>query len=550
MTVAKEFVRTLRSELAGGADTEPTRLSLRVYGASSHRLRRDCTDTERIVGPGASPDRWSEAIAGVHPLGVSPLAYTLERAAADSAPVTVLVADGVGNCGGDACGVWRRVTAPRGNRRARLHVVAIEPEPEEMEALRCLSREGSGAFLRISEPGDAVPAARRLALVLTNRGVVDVRLSLGGAGRHAAPVRLLRPLTGEVTAAFTSRAPTRVPAGMYTMVIETAPPDTVRRVMVLPGDTVRVERADLGRLAVVLRPDPDLPVRAPVSVYDPESGTELRYFVASDTTVLRAGRYDVQLELPDSLAVRRGVEVRAGETALVAYGGGPPGRLEVVIPGFEEPPPTRALLYRAGRIDTMPVGRPAPIAPGRYRLVVNTIPPYVSDDVRVEPERTERVVLPETGVIRVVLVGPEGPISGIPIEVSEPLTGEVYGTIESGSRALTMPGTFRLEIATAPPEVVEGVRVGPGEERIVRRRGYAAIALAKPLDEDAPPVRLEVAPAADGGEAIAETSGTDPIVAALPGLYRVRVWRGAERLWEGRVTVAPGEIARIDWPGP
>lgn len=545
MTVAREFVRVLRSELV--RDGDGPELTLRVYGASRHRLRRDCTDTQRLIPEPASPERWAEALEAIRPMGVSPLAYALERTVLDSVPTVVLVTDGIGNCGGGACELWRRVTAV-GNRRARLHVVAIDPEPDDIDGLRCLSREGSGAFVYLIEPEAPEPVARRLAMVLKNRGLVDVRLSIGGKARHVAPVRLVRPLTGEVVAGFTSRSPREVPAGVYTAIVETAPRITVPRVMVLPGDTVRIEREDLGRLTVDLRPGRGRPVRAPVSVRQADGGAELRYFLTGDTTVLLAGRYDVRVELPDSMVVRRDVEVLSGETTRVVIGGERAGTLRILAPEFQTVPPTPALLYHGGRVDTLFVGRSDSLPPGRYRLVVRTIPPYVREDVRVEPGRATTVTLPETGILGVELGGPSGPLRGVPVEIREPMTGEVYGTVPSGARRMTMPGTFRLEIASAPPEVVEEVTVGPGEERIVRRTGFATIALVEKVPEEKPPVRLEILRPGDGPR-LAETTGRDPVIPALPGRYRARIWRGDDRLWEGPVVVAPGEAARIDWVG-
>ncbi|HUP18316.1 MAG TPA: hypothetical protein VM778_00020 [Gemmatimonadota bacterium] len=540
MGIAKEFLLALRSGLSEEGDPPP--MGLRVYGAGSHRLRRDCSDTRLLTRTSDPSEALLEDLEAVAPLGVSPLAYTLREAAADSARVYVLIADGGDNCEGDPCPVWTRAAARRGGPRLRLHVVAIGAEPDDLEGLRCLSRSSSGTFLTIDAPGEVASAAERLALIVRNEGVLDVRLSVAGEA-FGAPVRMLRPLTGEVVRAFVARAARRVPAGMYTVVIETAPPDTLERVLVLPGERVEIERSDYGRLVVETAGTDGAP---PVSVRATAGGPELRYGQAGQPVILRAGAYDVQVNLGDTLAIREGVQVSAGRTTRVVLGGTEPGSLRTLVPGIESPPSTRVLLYGEGRVDTLAVGVGGPVAPGSYRMVVQTLPPYFGDNVRIESGRETLVTLPETGVLGVVLVGPDGPIRGARITVREPMTGEAYGSFSSGERRLVMPATYRLEVGTAPPLTIDAVTVLPGEERIVERGGLSAVTLEAAAPER---VRLELW-TEDGARRLAEATGTRPVVAARPGTYLARVSRGTETVWQGRIAVAPGKTARIDWPGP
>lgn len=546
MEVARELLDVLRRALAEGG--EPAPLALRVYGADQHRLRRDCTDTRLVLEADGGGPAWVEALAAIAPLGVSPLAHALERAAADDATTYVLVTDGGDNCGGDPCATWRDVVGSGGNRRARLHVVALAPEPTDVEGLRCLSRVGSGSFTLLRDPDSTAAVASRLALVLRNRGLVDVRLSVGDGERFAVPVRLLRPLTGELVAAFAARGPQAVPAGIYRLVVETTPPVTIDRVMVLPGRTTTVERTDFGRLTVDLLAG-DASRRAPVSVRAGRGGAEVRFLRTGEEALLRAGRYQVRVDVGDSLIVRDDVAVRAGETTRVVLGAVGTGTLTILAPDFEEPPPTRAIVRGPGGIDTLAVGRPSRLPVGTYRLVVQTLPPYVTEDVRVEPDREATVALPETGVLGVDLVGPDGPIRGVSVEVAEPTTDETYGSIASGARRLVMPGTYRLVVGSAPPTTIENVSVTPGQSRIVERRGFSTIGLAAGARDTLGRLRLEVLGQADG-RPLASAAGLAPVIPVRPGTYRVRLWRDATVVWSGRVSVASGESARIDWVGP
>lgn len=539
MDAAREVLDALRTGLK--ADSVAAGPGLRVYGGGAGAPRRDCGDTRRVLPAGASEEAWTAALAGLRPNGVSPLALALERTAAEAPAVTVLITNGLGNCGGDACALWRDVVARRGNEapRARLHVIALAPDSAAVEPLRCLSRAGSGAFLVVSDPDSARAAGARLARVLKDRGLLDVRL-WAGAEPITVPVRVLRPLTGEVVAAFSARGPREIPAGVYTVVIETMPSVTLERVMILPGTTHLIERRDFGRLVVEARDANDTPLRARVSVRRPDRGGEVRYLAAAEPVVLRSGRYDVVVELEDSLVVRHDVAVETGATTLVTIGGR--GTVRVVAPGFAVPPATAALLYGGGRVDTLWIGRPAAVPAGHYRLVARTLPVYVTEEVDVEAGRETRVTLPQMGVLGVDVYGPDGLLQGLRVDVREPMTQEVYGALQSGERRLAMPGTYALELATAPPRRIDGVRVAAGVEEIVVRRGLGLIVVEAPLTG---PARLELL--APGGRVLGEASGPRPSVAAWPGTYQARVWQGARLLWEGRITVAAGKRVRIDW---
>jgi hypothetical protein len=544
MAVAKEFVRVLRAELAGSGAPPP--LGLRVYGAASPRAQRDCRDTRLAVRHGEPQADFGAALSSLQPMGVSPLAFALESALADSARTYVLITGGSDTCGGDACAVWRGAVTPGTNRTARIHVVAVGVQPQDVDRLRCVSRAGSGAFLTIRDPSEVAAVARRLALILKNQGALDVRLSIGERETFPAAVRLLVPRTRRVAAAFTARGPRAVPAGIYDLIIEAAPPIVVGRVMILPGETVTIARSDFGRLEVEMRDSDDRPLRQPVVIHAPGRRTEVRYGSTGESLVLQSGTYDVSVDLGDSLVLRRGVIVSTGRTTKLTLGGR--GTVRIVSPEFDDPPSTRAVLTRAGTADSLLVGQTRTMPSGRYRLRVQTLPVFVSDDVVVDAGETTTIELPPLGLLRLELIGPDGPITGQPAELREPLTLERYGAIASGEPRLVMPGTYQLELGTAPPQTVADVMVRPGEETVVERRGLARILVVPPEGATAS-YRLEVLHERTG-QRLAERSGPSPTMAALPGVYRARVWRGAALLWDSRINVASDKPARIDLPRP
>jgi hypothetical protein len=183
MMVAKEFLAVLREQLS--EDGVVPLMGLRVYGAGSDRRLRDCRDTTRLITPVDSLVGWDMVLAELQPLGVSPLATALEQAVDEAAMTYILITDGADNCGRDACTMWRELGPRVGASRPRLHVVALDPGPGDIERLRCLSRAGSGSLIQLEKRADVPRAARRLALVLRNLGLLDVRLALGEADTRA-----------------------------------------------------------------------------------------------------------------------------------------------------------------------------------------------------------------------------------------------------------------------------------------------------------------------------------------------------------------------------
>jgi hypothetical protein len=543
ISVAREFLTALYSGLTVGGSPGP---ALRVFGATSPAARRDCSDTRLALATGATPGRWATTVAAVEPLGVAPLAHALEHAARDSAAAYLLVTAGADDCQVDPCATWKEVIGGGPNRRSRLHVVALAAEREDLEALRCLSRAGSGSLTVIDTPGEAETAGRRVALILRNEGLVEVRATLGrGGARIALPVRIERPVGGEVVVAFAARGPRPVPAGVYRVVVESAPPLSFDRVMILPGETTVLEATGLGRLRVELLDDLGNHVRAPVSIRSGDGRRELRYVVTGEDAIMRAGTYDVSVDMGDSVVEHRDVVVPAGRTARIAFGGG--GTLLVLSPEFETPPPTRVLAYRAGVVDTLRVGVPHSLPGGAYRLLVETLPVYVTQDVAVGGQGQTVITLPETGILGVSLTGPAGAVNGIRVDVREVTTGETYGTIRTGERRLVMPGRYDLHARTVPPATFPAVDVTAGQEKIVRREGLSGIAVVAPSG-DTGPYRLVVLTLA--GEALGEASGAAPALHAWPGEYLARVWRGRDLAWEGRVAVASDKTARIDLANP
>lgn len=102
MTVAKQILQDVSYWFPEDLD-----LALRAYGSTSPSESSDCADS-RLLVPFAEENRGPirAAIAGLRPLGQTPIAYALNQAARDFGALQddralVLVTDGIESCGGD-----------------------------------------------------------------------------------------------------------------------------------------------------------------------------------------------------------------------------------------------------------------------------------------------------------------------------------------------------------------------------------------------------------------------------------------------------------------
>jgi len=102
MVVAKEILEDVSYWFP-----EDLNLALRAYGSTSPTDRNDCADSALLVPFGEeNREPIRQAIAGLRPLGQTPIAYALNQAARDFGTLQddralVLVTDGIESCGGD-----------------------------------------------------------------------------------------------------------------------------------------------------------------------------------------------------------------------------------------------------------------------------------------------------------------------------------------------------------------------------------------------------------------------------------------------------------------
>ncbi len=106
METAKKTLTAIVDSLSEREDVE---MGLRVYGHQSEPVLRDCKDTNLEVGFGRqSEDFIKSAISRLKPKGITPIAYSLEKAAGDfpdraGRNIIILITDGEESCDGEPC---------------------------------------------------------------------------------------------------------------------------------------------------------------------------------------------------------------------------------------------------------------------------------------------------------------------------------------------------------------------------------------------------------------------------------------------------------------
>lgn len=144
MDVAKRFLVELIDSIARLNDPE-IEVALRLYGHSRGFPPQDCNDT-RLMVPFA-PDNYQKIkriIQSLRPMGTTPIAISLEKAAEDFPPckscrnLIVLITDGIEECGGDPCAVSERLQTA--GIAIRPFVIGIGLDELQRRAMECVGR--------------------------------------------------------------------------------------------------------------------------------------------------------------------------------------------------------------------------------------------------------------------------------------------------------------------------------------------------------------------------------------------------------------------------
>jgi Ca-activated chloride channel family protein len=144
---------------------ESTVLGVRAYGGTFEDKERGCGDTRLLVGMGPL-DRAAakSAFAGLKPLGFTPIATSLEKAAADfsreGARRILLISDGEETCGGNPCEVAKTLEAS--GIDLTVDTVGYAADAATKQQLACIAEATGGTY---SEVADGAALQRELTRV-------------------------------------------------------------------------------------------------------------------------------------------------------------------------------------------------------------------------------------------------------------------------------------------------------------------------------------------------------------------------------------------------
>jgi len=234
MVIAKEILEDVSYWFPEDLD-----LALRAYGSASPSDSKDCADSTLLV-PFAEENREPirEAIAGLRPLGQTPIAYALNQAARDFGTqrddrALVLVTDGIESCGGDPVQAARELR----DQGIMVHLIGFglgNAADEDAASLQAVANASGGRYVTA---GSAEELKEALAqTVATSYSVFKGRTKVA-SGSLGSDESLFLP-EGDYRVELDSSPPQNVQ-------ISLAPRDRLTLMLEKKGDFVsHVERRD------------------------------------------------------------------------------------------------------------------------------------------------------------------------------------------------------------------------------------------------------------------------------------------------------------------
>src|SRR5690606_18215596 len=175
---AKEALASFISRLPDAADLN---VGLRIYGSQMMALDAGACEDSLLTVPLETVDRelLLTTVQGTEPMGATPIAYSLERAAEDLAgaagrKLIVLVTDGEESCGGDVRAVAERLASE--GFEIDLHIIGLA-----LDERAARSFEGIGTFENANSAAELAAALVRAVELPAAEGLrVTVRLTRDG----------------------------------------------------------------------------------------------------------------------------------------------------------------------------------------------------------------------------------------------------------------------------------------------------------------------------------------------------------------------------------
>lgn len=356
-----------RTALVGLVDKLPasTSVALRVYGHQSTTDKKDCDDTQLVLGFGAASERKTEIgarIARLKALGYTPISATLQKAVEDfpsdtaGARTLILVSDGRETCKSDPCAVAKALADA--NVSLVVHTIGFGVDDAARRQLQCVANSARGKYYDARTSGEL---AAKLSEAVQQQplpppppekidpvpGILTIR------GLKTQGFTVTNSATGEDYAIDPSNR-LELPPGIYAVKFDNG---TWPGIEISAGQTTEIvpARISIARPAGLLL------------VFDPETDEELANFhqASSPEMVLIPGRYNLRtlqgFEWP-------GVELKGGETFVLQS-----GVVRFRLPGVAYGAPAIGVTISAadGRTATADIdheNRDLSLPPGRYVL--------------------------------------------------------------------------------------------------------------------------------------------------------------------------------------
>ena len=167
-------------------------VGLRIYGHEGNNTQAgrpvSCQSSELVVPmAGVDKDALRSEVDGIEPVGWTPIALSLNRAAADFPAASdtvknavILVTDGLETCGGNPCTASRNLIT--GDGEVVTHVIGFALREDERANLQCIVDESGGLLLgadNADQLRDAIFTVLEEAEVVVTSGELEIE-SIGG----------------------------------------------------------------------------------------------------------------------------------------------------------------------------------------------------------------------------------------------------------------------------------------------------------------------------------------------------------------------------------
>jgi hypothetical protein len=223
MVIAKEILEDVSYWFPEDLD-----LALRAYGSTSPSDDSDCADSTLLVPFGEhNREPIRRAIAGLRPLGQTPIAYALNQAARDFGTLQndralVLVTDGIESCGGDPVWAARELR----EQGIMVHLIGFglgNVADEDAASLQAIAYASGGRYVTA---GSAEELKEALAQTV------------------ATSFSVFKGSTEVANGSLGSDEPVYLPEGDYRVQLDSSPPQNVQ-ISLAPRDrvTLTLEKA-------------------------------------------------------------------------------------------------------------------------------------------------------------------------------------------------------------------------------------------------------------------------------------------------------------------